>query len=84
LNIKDVNIGIKVIKRNVLNKINLSSTGSFINVEFLSEARRQGYLIKEINCHYHKRIYGYSKMGNFKNIFKIIIEMSKYYSNLKT
>ena len=83
LDIYDINVGMKVFKRSILDKIQLSSSGSFINTEFLAEARRNGFSIRKVNCEYCRRVYGYSKMDNLKNIYQIMSEMFKYYFKRK-
>lgn len=83
LNLSDINIGVKVFKRSIFKNIELKSQGSFIDAEFLLEAKRKGFSIKEVPCAYHKRLYGYSKTCSISNILIIIFDMWKYYFRKK-
>lgn len=83
LNLFDINIGIKVFKRSILQSIKLECLGSFIDAELLLEAKRKGFYIIEVPCIYRKRLYGYSKTCNISNILIIIFDMLMYYFRKK-
>ena len=79
LTITDINVGAKVFKKNILDRIELRSRGSFIDAEFILEAKKKGFSIKAIPCVYHKRVYGYSKMYDPVNIGRTICDMANYF-----
>ncbi len=78
LNVGDVNFSYKMIKRELLQKLDLRSEGSFIDAEMLIEAKRLGARIREINIMYYPRVVGESTLASPAVIVKILYEMSKY------
>lgn len=78
LKVKDVNFAFKVFKREILDKITLHSEGSFIDAEFLIEALRLNYKIKEIGLMYYPRSAGESKLSGPGVIMKILQELGEY------
>lgn len=78
-NFTNASIGLKVFKRKILDAIKLKSSGSFISIELLLEAKRKNFAIKSIYCDYRKRLYGRSKLCNINNILQIIFDMFRYY-----
>lgn len=83
INFADINVGVKVFKRKILQSLNLRSSGSFFSAELALEARRQGFIVSELPCSYRKRIYGTSKLNNIKNIFQALIETVTYLARIK-
>lgn len=78
LNVGDVNFSYKMIKRDLLQRLELRSEGSFIDAEMLIEAKRLGGQIREINVMYYPRVVGESTLASPAVIVKILYEMSKY------
>ncbi|MBI5116808.1 glycosyltransferase family 2 protein [Candidatus Poribacteria bacterium] len=78
LNVRDVNFSYKMVKRELLRKLDLRSEGSFIDAEMLLEAKRRGARIKEIDIMYYPRALGESTLASPSIIAKILYEMSKY------
>ena len=78
LNVGDVNFSYKMIKRGLLQKLDLRSEGSFIDAEMLIEAKRLGARIREINIMYYPRVVGESTLASPAIIVKILYEMSTY------
>lgn len=82
LKVRDVNFACKLIKREVLENIELRSRGSFIDAELLIKARRRGYTILQFGTDYFPRLRGKSTLAGFGVIFKIFIEMFRCRLNM--
>jgi glycosyltransferase involved in cell wall biosynthesis len=78
LNVRDVNFSYKMAKRELLQKLDLRSEGSFIDAEMLVEAKRSGARIGEIGIMYYPRVLGESTLAKPSIIAKILYEMFKY------
>ncbi len=78
LNIQDVNFSYKMVRRELLQKLDLRSEGSFIDAEMLVEAKRNGARITEIGIMYYPRTLGESTLASPSVILKILYEMSLY------
>jgi len=83
LHIKDVNCAFKIVSRDALNKINLTSNGAFIDTELLVKLKKQGYEFKEIEVVHLPRKFGKASGGSIKVIFGTLFEMFKFYLNNK-
>ena len=66
LHVIDVNFAFKLFKRELLDKILLTSEGSFIDAEFLLEIKRVGAKITEIPMDYYPRVAGVFNTGRHK------------------
>ncbi len=79
LRVVDVNFSFKLFRRELLDKIILTSEGSFIDAEFLLEAKRAGARIAEIGMDYYPRVAGESTLASGSVVTKILSEMWVYY-----
>jgi glycosyltransferase involved in cell wall biosynthesis len=79
LKVRDVNFAFKLVKRKVLEKIKIRSQGSFIDAELLIEARKSGFIIKEVGTKYYPRTAGESTLASPTVIFKTLGELWVYY-----
>lgn len=78
LYVRDVNFAFKLFKRSFLEKILLTSEGSFIDAEFLLEMKRVGARFAEIGLDYYPRVAGVSTLASNKVVFHILLEMLSY------
>lgn len=78
-NIKDINCSLKVVSRNALNSIKLSSNSSFIDAELLIKLIDKGYKIKEVPVGHFPRKFGKASGGSRSVILKTIKEMMGFY-----
>lgn len=78
LYLRDVNFACKIFPQAFLQKVELCSDGSFIDVEMLLEARRLGLQIVESPLVYYPRERGLSTLSRPAVIFHIIKEMFGY------
>jgi glycosyltransferase involved in cell wall biosynthesis len=81
IRIDDVNCGLKMFRREVLDKVRLKYLKArwFIDTEMLARAQRMGFRITQIPIEHRHREEGSSKI----NIYKILIETFTYAFRLK-
>lgn len=75
LKIRDVNFSFKLIKREALKRLDLTSEGSFINTELLAQLSLNNAKIVQFGTYYLPRRQGVSKLSTFPVIMKILQEM---------
>lgn len=81
--IRDVNFSFKLIRKKVLERIELKSEGSFIDAELIVRPSRSGFRVIQFGTDYFPRTRGISTLSSFNVILKIIKEMIKLYPELK-
>ena len=69
--------GIRIFRKELLDKINFVSISGFVNLEFIIKAHKKGYRIKTIPIESTPRKYGQSKVNNFSTIVKWFFEAIK-------
>lgn len=79
LRVRDVNFAFKVLRRRVLEKIQLHSEGSFIDAEIILETLRHGFRMKEVGMMFYQRTAGKSSLAGTGVILKILQELWEYW-----
>ena len=83
LPIKDVNFSFKLFRRPLLQKFELKSEGSLIDVEFLVRAKKAGATIIQIGVDYFPRSRGISTLSSPAVIVKILKELAELWTELR-
>ncbi len=78
LHVKDVNFAFKLFRRELLDRIVLTSEGSFIDAELLLEMQRAGARFAEIGMDYYPRVAGVSTLASNRVVLVILKEMLRY------
>lgn len=73
--LRDVNFAGKLIRRDVLDHVDLRSEGSFLDVELIAQAQRLGYGIIQFGVDYFPRTRGDSTLAAPGVILKILAEL---------
>ncbi len=80
---RDINFSFKLLKRNVLQAIELKSEGSLIDAELIVKAKNRGFAIQQIGIDYFPRIRGTSHLSSPMVILKILRELVKLYPEMR-
>src|SRR3954454_2317745 len=80
---RDINFSFKLMKREVLQAIELKSEGSLIDAELIVKAKNHGFAIQQIGLDYFPRIRGTSHLSSPGVIFKIFFELLRLYPEMR-
>jgi glycosyltransferase involved in cell wall biosynthesis len=80
---RDINFSFKLMKRKVLETIELKSEGSLIDAELVVKAKNHGFAIQQMGIDYFPRIRGTSSLASVSVILKIIRELVKLYPEMR-
>ena len=81
--IRDVNFSFKLIRREVLQAIQLRSDGSLVDAELIVKARNRGFIIQQIGLDYFPRVLGTSHLSSPAVILKIFRELITLYPDMR-
>ncbi len=80
---RDINFSFKLMKREVLEAIELKSEGSLIDAELIVKAKNHGFVIQQIGLDYFPRVRGTSHLSSFGVIVEIFRELWKLYPEMR-
>jgi len=80
---RDINFSFKLMKRRVLQAIELKSEGSLIDAELIVKAKNRGFSIQQIGIDYYPRLRGTSHLGSVSVILKILRELVTLYPEMR-
>ena len=80
---RDINFSFKLMKRKVLEAIELKSEGSLIDAELVVKAKNHGFAIQQMGIDYFPRIRGTSNLASVGVILKIFRELIKLYPEMR-
>jgi glycosyltransferase involved in cell wall biosynthesis len=81
--IRDINFSFKLMKREVLQAIELRSEGSLIDAELIVKARNHGFFIQQIGLDYFPRVLGTSHLASPSVILKIFRELIALFPEMR-
>ncbi len=80
---RDINFAFKLMRREVLEAVELRSEGSLISAELVVKAKNLGFVIQQIGMDYFLRTRGRSTLSSFGVIFKILRELVRLYPEMR-
>jgi len=84
MKIRDIDCAFKLYKREIFDKIELSSTGALINAEILARAVRKGYRVTQKGVHHYPRTHGAQTGANLQVILRAFKELIKLQSRIRS
>lgn len=78
LKIRDINSGLKIYKREVLQGLDLKSRSPFIDVEIFAEAAKKGCIIKQYGLIFDLRTRGQSTISRMSVVLRTFWDMLRY------
>jgi len=81
--VKDVDCAFKLIKKEILDKAQLTAEGAMISTELLAKAKKMGYTIGEVGVHHYPRRAGVQSGAKISVILRAFVELFKLYKKLK-
>jgi hypothetical protein len=76
--VRDVNFSFKMVRREALERIDLSAKSGFIDGQLLAEACHHGFRIAELPIGYQPRKHGVSKLDSPKAVLHALRELLEY------
>jgi len=83
LSIMDIDCAFKLFKREVIQSLNLKSSGAFINAEFLVLAKKKGYAIRQVGVSHYPRKKGEQTGNNGMVVFRAMVELAKFWDKMR-
>lgn len=80
---RDINFSFKLMRRSVLEAMELKSEGSLIDAELVVKAKNRGFIIQQIGIDYFPRTRGTSNLGSFTVVLKILRELVTLYPEMR-
>jgi glycosyltransferase involved in cell wall biosynthesis len=80
---RDINFSFKLLRREVLEAIELKSEGSLIDAELIVKAKNLGFSIQQLGLDYFPRTRGSSTLSSPSVIFKIFRELIALYPEMR-
>jgi glycosyltransferase involved in cell wall biosynthesis len=80
---RDINFSFKLMRRELLEAIELRSEGSLISAELITKAKNLGFVVQQIGLDYFPRTRGRSTLSSVGVIVKILRELVTLYPEMK-
>jgi glycosyltransferase involved in cell wall biosynthesis len=80
---RDINFSFKLMRREVLEAIELRSEGSLIDAELVVKAKNLGFVIQQIGLDYFPRVRGNSTLSSPTVILKIFVELARMFPDMR-
>lgn len=82
LPIYDVDCDFRLIRKDLLRKLHLTSNSGSICVELVKKAQRENAKFRQVSVHHYERKFGQSQFFRFDRLFSTFKEISKLWLNL--
>ncbi|MCZ7652343.1 MAG: glycosyltransferase family 2 protein [Thermoanaerobaculia bacterium] len=80
---RDINFSFKLLRREVLEAIELRAEGSLIDAELIVKAKKLGFVVQQLGIDYFPRVRGASTLSSPAVILKILRELVVLYPDLR-
>jgi len=80
---RDINFSFKLMRRRILEVVELKSEGSLIDAELVVKAKNAGFAIQQIGIDYFPRSRGVSHLGSFGVVLKILRELVTLFPEMR-
>lgn len=80
---RDINFAFKLLRREVLEAVELRSEGSLIDAELIVKAKNLGFAVQQVGLDYFPRIRGRSTLSSPGVILKILRELVTLYPDMR-
>ena len=80
---RDINFSFKLMRREVLDSVELKAEGSLIDAELIVKAKNLGFVIQQIGLDYFPRTRGQSTLSSPAVIMKIFRELFRLYPEMR-
>lgn len=80
---RDINFSFKLMRREVLEAVELRSEGSLIDAELIVKAKNLGFVIQQLGLDYFPRTRGRSTLSSPAVILKIFRELARLYPEMR-
>ena len=80
---RDINFAFKLIRREVLEAVDLRSDGSLISAELVTKAKNLGFTVQQIGLDYFPRSRGRSTLSSVGVILTILRELVRLYPEMR-
>jgi glycosyltransferase involved in cell wall biosynthesis len=81
--VSDVDCGFKLIRRDLLRRCDLRTSGAMISTELAVQCRAQGARFAEIGVHHHPRVAGQETGGSPRVILRAFRELARMHATLR-
>jgi hypothetical protein len=83
MKVRDVDCAFKLYKREIFDKIKMSSSGALIDAEILAKAIRRGYRITQVPVHHYPRVAGKQSGASLHVVLRAFKELFKLYGRIR-
>jgi glycosyltransferase involved in cell wall biosynthesis len=80
---RDINFAFKLMKREILEAVELRSEGSLISAELITKAKNLGFTVQQIGLDYFPRTRGRSTLSSVGVILKMLRELVSLYPEMR-
>jgi glycosyltransferase involved in cell wall biosynthesis len=80
---RDINFSFKLMRRRILEVVQLKSEGSLIDAELVVKAKNAGFSIQQIGIDYFPRSRGVSHLSSFSVVLKILRELVTLFPEMR-